>query len=94
METVKEVVQVPKRKYQHVWEKITATPGKSVKVKATNIAMLRRIKKAVTKEKDIDKTRTAEGHVLKELWRLTSEIDIKAHTIIFKLVPTNHIAHL
>jgi soluble cytochrome b562 len=95
METASTEVEPKLRKYQHVWQKIIATPEKTVKVKATHKSLLPTIRKAVWKEKDRDLTKTPDGkYFRKDLWILTVEIDEKNLFLLFKLKATNHPANV
>lgn len=96
-----ETAQATKRKYQPVWEKIKDKPGVEVRVKAAKTDLLKRIRKGVWKEKDLDDSvvlmKVGDKHItvlFTELWRLTCDIDEKTDILTFKLVPSNHPANV
>lgn len=57
-----------KRKYQEVWEKLIANPGQSVKIQVRKLELMRRVRKAVWKEKDLDRDNRGK-------WRLNCVMD-------------------
>lgn len=81
------------RKYEPVWKKLAAEPGKTVKVKALNTALIARIRKAVWKEKEMDKSSLdKEGLLIKKRYRLTCEV--KDDVLFFKLELANSLVNI
>ena len=73
--------QVPKRRYEDLWNAIIKEPGKRIRVQVKASGLMKRIRKAVWKEKSLDLNN-------REKFTLKCEMDVKVGAMTFWVVKT------
>lgn len=76
------------RRYQKIWlEILKHPPGKRIRIQVHKLALMKRVRKAVWKEKDLCERKDIDGKLFKHKFRLACEIDEEGGVMVFFLIP-------